>query len=62
MHPSTGEFVEKWLAGIKKKYPESKTVKTVSDATKDGSLDEKKLLKRFRELAIGNGEDSDDES
>jgi hypothetical protein len=48
---SPGDFVENWLRKKRDKFPNSRTVVAVSDATQSGQLDEAKLLKRLRELS-----------
>jgi hypothetical protein len=48
---STGDFTETWLRKLRDKFPASRTVAAVSDATQSGQLDEVKLLKRLRELS-----------
>lgn len=45
------EFINEWLNKMKSGNPESHVVKGISEATKDGKLDEATLLKKLRELA-----------
>ena len=59
---SPGDFVDKWLAGLKERLPDSQTVAALSKTTHSGRLDEIHLLKLLRELRGRQGEkDQNDE-
>ena len=48
---SPSDFVDNWLDKLREKFPKSKTVTAVTEATKSSRLDEAKLLKRLRDLS-----------
>lgn len=45
------EFINEWLNKIKHANPNSHVVDGISEATKDGKLDEATLLKKLNKLA-----------